>query len=287
MKCRPCLRSEGENFDMPFNLFTSIIDQLNNGKCGTKHVDLTGVGEPLLNPNLVSMIDYAKKGGFQVSFTSNFSLINKTIAEKLIDAKLDFMYISFDAASKKMFEKLRAGSNFEKTISNIELFTRIKKEKNVINPKFRFYVTLGDENLGEIEGIIKIADELGINSINFNRQIVPGLEYWKNELPVFLIWEKMSEYKVYIGRRAIPLRRAQYCVALKGCFITYDGKVLPCNRLTQLIPRKEYLDHYFGDLNNKSLSEVWFSSEYRKFRTKLAFGSHPSICNYCTHSYQM
>lgn len=62
------------------------------------------------------------------------------------------------------------------------------------------------------------------------------------------LWEQVKNTEVNIGRRAIPLKTYQPCVALKGCYITYDGKVLPCNRLTQLIPRKEYLPYYLGDL---------------------------------------
>jgi MoaA/NifB/PqqE/SkfB family radical SAM enzyme len=74
MKCKTCIRSTGENFDMPFDSFTSIIDQLQSSRLSTEQVDLTGVGEPLLNKNLISMVKYAKRSGFRVGFTSSLTL---------------------------------------------------------------------------------------------------------------------------------------------------------------------------------------------------------------------
>ena len=75
MNCKQCIRGPEENYDMSFEFFKSIIDGLDYSKSGTQHVDLTGVGEPLLNPDLLSMVNYAKKKEFRVSFTSNFKLM--------------------------------------------------------------------------------------------------------------------------------------------------------------------------------------------------------------------
>lgn len=286
MKCKQCMRTKEENYDMSKDLFKVIIDQVNYFRFGTNHIDLTGVGEPLLNPHLIHMIKYAKNKGFKVSFTSNFSLINKDKATELVDAKLDYMYISIDSATKELFEEIRGGSNFEETIFNVKQLINIKKEKKASKPLLNIYVTLSKENLNEIRKIIELAEDLRINRINFNRLIIPGVEYWKSELPIMSLLEEFHNKEVNIGRRAIPLKKYQPCVALKGCFITYDGKVLPCNRITQLIPRQEYPPYYLGDLNQNSLSDIWFSSRYKQFRNKLIMGLYPTFCKYCTHSHQ-
>lgn len=285
MKCKQCIRGPGENYDMSFEFYQSLVDQLNFTRFGTKHVDLTGVGEPLLNSNLVSMIDYAKKRGFRVSFTSNFMLMNESRAVDVISSGVDYLYVSVDGGTKDTYEKIRVGANYEEVISNIEHFMEAKRELNTVKPSLRFYVALQDDNVNEIQDIIELANGLGISLVNFNRVVIPGKEHWTNEIPVMDIWKSLPDNDV-IGRRAIPLGVYQPCVALKGCFVTYDGKVLPCNNLTQMISRKEYDPYYLGDLTNNTLYDVWFSDDYRKFRVNLARGVRPKFCEYCSHAFQ-
>jgi len=272
---------------MDLGLFKSIIDQLRWSRFGTQQVDLTGVGEPLLNSNLVSMVEYAKRGGFKVGFTSSLTTLNESMAEKLLNANLDYLYVSFDGAKKETFEKLRVGANFEKVMSNIEMLLKKRNRKNGSRTIVKLTATISHDNSEEIPGLIKIAEDLKVNSINFNRQIIPGKEHWKHEFRALSVWNRRAGADVEIGRMAIPLRRPQPCVALKGCYVTYDGKVLPCNSLIQILPRKEYYRVQVGDLKQSTIHEVWFSKNYRLFRTHLALGRRPFFCNYCPRPYQM
>jgi radical SAM protein with 4Fe4S-binding SPASM domain len=285
LKCKTCIRSAKENYDMDLGLFKSIINQLRWSRFGTKQVDLTGVGEPLLNPDLVSMVEYAKRGSFKVGFTTNLTTLNESTAEKLINTNLDYVYVSFDGATKKTFEKLRVGANFEKVNSNISMFLKKRNDKNKSLPIVKLTATVSYDNSKEILGLIKIAEDLKVNSINFNRQITPGKEHWKHEFHAVPVWKQRPNVK--IGRMAIPLKKPQPCVALKGCYITHDGKVLPCNSLIQILPRREYYRVQVGDLKQNTLHEIWFSKNYRLFRTHLALGRRPSFCNYCPRPYQM
>mgnify|MGYP002725713510 CR=1 FL=1 len=285
MKCKQCIRGPGENFDMSFELYKSIVDQLILTRFGTRHVDLTGVGEPLLNPNLEAMVDYAKRRDFRVSFTSNFMLMNESRAADVVGSGVDYLYASVDGGNKETYEKIRVGANYEKFISNIEHFMEIKSKLDVDKPTLRFYVALQDDNVKEIQDFIELASGLGISLVNFNRLVIPGKEHWTIGIPVLDIWKSLPDNEV-IGRRGIPLEVYQPCVALKGCFVTYDGKVLPCNNLTQMISREEYESYCFGDLAEDTLYDVWFSKDYRKFRVDLARGARPSFCEYCSHAYQ-
>jgi MoaA/NifB/PqqE/SkfB family radical SAM enzyme len=285
MKCKTCIRSEKENYDIDMDFFKSIIDQLRWSRFGTLQVDLTGVGEPFLNTNLVSMVEYAKRFGFKIGFTTNLTVLNESIAEELVNKNLDYLYVSFDGATKETFEKLRIGANFEKVISNIKMLLKKRSQRRRSRPLIKLTATISYDNSKEIPDLIKIAEDLKVNSINFNRQIIPEKEHWKHEFRPVAAWKQRA--KVAIGRMAIPLKRPQPCVALKGCYITYDGKVLPCNSLIQILPRKEYYRVQVGDLKHNTLNEIWFSKNYRLFRTHLALGRQPFFCNYCPRPYQM
>lgn len=287
MRCKTCIRSAGENFDMPFDFFKSIIDQLQSSRFGTQQVDLTGVGEPLLNKNLVSMVHYAKRRGFRVGFTTNFTLIDESRARRLIKADLDYLYISIDSARRETFEKLRVGADFEDVVSKVKLFVKIRKESSGTKPTLKLTATLSKDNPGEIPELIKLAETLELNGINFNRQIVPEEEYCENELPTLPMWRQGSGSTISIGRRAIWLKKPQPCVAMKGCFVTYDGRVIPCNGLMQLVPRAKYYSVQMGDLKQNSLDKIWFSSRYRQLRTMLALGIPPDFCRCCPRPYQI
>jgi radical SAM protein with 4Fe4S-binding SPASM domain len=286
MKCKQCIRGPDENYDMSFELYKAIIDQISCDRFGTHHVDLTGVGEPICNPQIVSMVNYAKDKGFKVSFTSNFSLMDESKALELVKSGIDFFYISVDGSYKDLFEQIRVGSSFEGVMSNIKNLINIKEKLHSSTPALNFYVALSEDNMHDIQNIIELAEGLGISRVNFNRLVIPGVKYWENELPLLDLWKSLPESKLTIGRRAIPLKVYQPCVALKGCFITYDGKVLPCNRITQMIPRSEYDSYYLGDLNDEDLYDIWFSNSYRKFRINMIRGIRPEFCIYCTHAYQ-
>jgi MoaA/NifB/PqqE/SkfB family radical SAM enzyme len=287
MKCKTCIRSPNENFDMPLEFYKSIINQLHYSRFGTQQIDLTGVGEPLLSPNIMPMVKHAKNKGFRVGFTTNFTLITGTMAEQLIKLNLDYLYMSIDSPKKETFEKIRTGTKFEDIISKIRTFVQAKKKAGKTKPILRLNVTISRYNLTEIPALIKLAEDLELDNISLSRQIIPGKEHWSTEVPGLPSWKEKKPGKVSISRRAIRLRRPQPCVALKGCFVAYDGKVLPCNSLIQIFPRSQYGKVQMGDLACNSLRDIWFSSRYRKFRTKLAAGMRPPYCAWCPRPYQM
>ena len=212
-------------------------------------------------------------------------LMDESRAVDVVSSGVDYLYVSVDGANKDTYEKIRVGADYGELISNIEHFMDVIRKLDVVKPSLRFYVALQDDNVGEIQDFIELASGLGISLVNFNRLVIPGKAHWTIGIPVMDIWKSLHDSEV-IGRRAIPLGVYQPCVALKGCFVTYDGKVLPCNNLTQMISRKEYDPYYFGDLADDTLYDVWFSKDYRKFRVDLARGVRPSFCDYCSHAYQ-
>src|SRR5512135_463574 len=104
ISCRLCLRSFDParivDADMSLGLFKSIISQL-KGKA--QSISLVGMGEPMLHPDVFSMIRFVKENGLEVSLIDNFTLINREKSIALINSGLDFLYVSFDNVSKEAF----------------------------------------------------------------------------------------------------------------------------------------------------------------------------------------
>ena len=84
-----------------------------------RHVWLTQLGEPMLNKHLTDYVRATKSNGHHVGFTTNGSLMTEDKARDLLSAGVDHVVFSFDGATKKTFEKIRIGGNFNEVVANI------------------------------------------------------------------------------------------------------------------------------------------------------------------------
>ena len=108
---------------MAFDLFRKIVDEC--AELGITHVRVHNYGEPFLDRQLVEKVRYAKQKGIEeVGMISNGSLITEEVARGMIDAGLDAINISVDAAGKEVFESTRLDLNYDKVIANIERLVR-------------------------------------------------------------------------------------------------------------------------------------------------------------------
>jgi len=82
--------------------------------------------------------------------------------------KLDVLNISIDGSSKKTYENLRRGGDYDKIIENLEFVAKIKSKYNF---KFIIHFVVQTENYKEMPAIIELAkkyyaDNVWLNKIN-------------------------------------------------------------------------------------------------------------------------
>lgn len=124
LKCRHCpvpremTRPKGF---MSFSFFQKIID-INPS---LNRIYLTDWGEPLLHPEIIEMIAYAHSKGIHVSLTTNGTLLDKSMSEKLMRAGLDLIKISIDGGPQT-YEKIR-GFPYPKIKENLHEFLRLRE----------------------------------------------------------------------------------------------------------------------------------------------------------------
>lgn len=99
---------------------------------------IVGFGEPLLNKNIIEMINYTKNKDFYVEITTNGSLLDKDMAKNILkNETIDRINISIDSHIKSVYENIRKNLNYDKVMQNFENFiTEAKKfngEKPLIN----------------------------------------------------------------------------------------------------------------------------------------------------------
>lgn len=103
-------------------------------ECDGEQVDflrITADGEPLLHPDIYDIIALAKRTDIKsVGLTTNGSAMNVDNAGKLLDAGLDVIDVSLDAASEESFAKIRVGLSYQRTIENLKTLIRLRNARH-------------------------------------------------------------------------------------------------------------------------------------------------------------
>jgi len=120
ISCLPCSRKHmmRPKQDMLLSDFQIIINKLKN-EDWIVPITLCGLGEPLLNDNVIDMIKYARKYKFSVSLISNSVLLNDDLIFQLLTSGLNRYSTMFDSIDKLEFETFRKGAKYDKVLDNI------------------------------------------------------------------------------------------------------------------------------------------------------------------------
>ncbi|MFH1563432.1 MAG: radical SAM protein [Nitrospirota bacterium] len=239
---------------MEMNLYKRIIDEVK--EYGEVMVSPIGAGEPLIHPEIIEMVHYAKEAGCKTHIITNGTLLTPKISERLINAGLDIIAISIDGIRKQTHEGIRLGSNFERVVSNIEALLRLKKDSQA-NIKVRIMTVELEENKGEISDIIDkwfpLVDEVLISA----HRVESG--------------RHLLHEKIYPLVQRVPCNRLWQMMV-----ISWNGLVaLCCDDWAEEV--------ILGDVHNTSLRKIWFSKEFQKIRQYHLKGEYDkvSICNNC------
>ena len=121
-----------------------------------------GIGEPMMNPELPEMVRYLKQRGARVLFNSNGTLLNRKHGRNLIEAGLDEIRISLDAADAKTFERVRGLPMFDLILKNLRKFRKLQAELKVEHPKVSLWLVGLKETIHELPAFVQLAHDLGI-----------------------------------------------------------------------------------------------------------------------------
>jgi len=249
-------------------------------------VTIAGIGEPFCNKDFMKIIKFCKEKGLKVVFPSNFTLLNTEKISELVSLGVDEIIVSFDGATKKTYESIRVGANFEKVILNIKELSKIKKEHNKKVPRLIVQFVEQENNVHEIPLLLKLCSKLGVDEVT----IAPLVDLKKPPAKE-IIKKKKQETKVQklAKRLRIKLHNVQSAQPLNKCnwpflgvFITSEGYVLPCCQVTQRGFSRDFLNrNSFGNILKRDFKEIWFSKKYREFREQIKKGKAPLLCKNC------
>ena len=168
--CTTCPRTYEElepPADMSWDLFRKIVDQLPNIERAVLH----GVGEPMLVKALPKMVRYLKDRGTYVLFNTNGTVLNEKNGRALIDAELDELRVSLDAANAQSYLAVRGKNYFNRILKNVRAFRELQEREGKDRPRVSAWLTGLKETIGELPAFVRVAAEIGVKEVYLQRLV--------------------------------------------------------------------------------------------------------------------
>src|SRR5215217_100292 len=153
--------------DLSWELFTSIVEQVPNLQRAVLH----GVGEPMLVKNLPRMVRYLKERGTYVLFNTNGTVLNEKNGRALIEAGLDELRVSLDAATAKSYLAVRGKDYFTRILRNVRAFRALQEREGLDRPRVSAWLTGLKETVAELPAFVRVAAEIGVKEVYLQRLV--------------------------------------------------------------------------------------------------------------------
>ena len=287
--------------DMSWELFTSIVDQFPR----IARVVLHGVGEPMMVRALPRMIRHLKDRGVYVLFNTNGTLLTQRAGRKLIDAGLDELRISLDAATPQTFALVRGRDHFARIVRNARTFTALQSELHATTPRVSLWLTGLKETIAELPAFVRLAHDIGVPEVYLQRlvyfpegqglarsesalfaQVDPGEEARIREAEALALSLGIAFNASGATEPGTSLRQQQDNQPWSLCrrpwtlmYFTAHGKALPC--CIAPFSMRGYASFTLGDATQQSLREIWNGERYQAFRRALLSEQPPAACERC------
>jgi radical SAM protein with 4Fe4S-binding SPASM domain len=286
--------------DLDLAKFVKILDQFP----GVRRVVLHGVGEPLLARDLPRMVAEANRRGAQVLFNTNALALSPRLMQQLVDAGLDQLRVSMDAADPRTYRRIRGVDGYAKAMANTARFCAYLRERGTTRPEVWLYFICMRENLPELPAVIERAAAMGVAAVNLQRLVYFGVGEAVEAQSVFGeragadIERLIDECIDVAARSGIRLegsgrRGAEHALdrvdsrrPWSGCsrpwrstYVTANGNVLPC--CIAPFSTHDYGGVILGNLFETPIGDIWSGEPYHDFRAAHRSDSPPEPCRGC------
>ncbi|MFH1607988.1 MAG: SPASM domain-containing protein [archaeon] len=280
--------------NMTFEQFKKIFDDF--GK--PKWLGLTGIGSSYLNKDYHKMLAYAKSKGTLIEVFDHFTHFeDDSKIKELIEIGPDFQFVSTYGATKKSFEKVCQGSDYELIEKNIKRFVELKKQMKKRFPILSFHYIITSESKDELLKFLDFVHSLNteIGEILVTPMIHSFKEAEKYAVDidkdyVNRIREKAEKYKIPITinmnskKETESLERKppmSNCKELIMPFIFVTGHVTPCCGQNEANQREWQKKMSLGNALEKPFREIWYSPKYIMMRKMIRRNECPEECRLC------
>lgn len=248
----------------------ALADNLRNGP--RRQVVLCGIGESLLHPKLIEIVEILKEAGAFMAMTSNGALMTEKKFLQLIKAGVLSFNFSINSATAETHKEVMGMKNFEKVMKNIKRTIELKKEHN-FPAKIHASFVVCETNEEEVFDFVDQwrdsgVDQVWLHPIN-NRAGLLGIGTKSSDMERFSIRYK-DDPMVAVDIFKDHEEKENLCKIAKSlAFISSNGEMRLC-----AMDYKRLTSH--GNINQKSLQQMHFEKLLDFVR-----GEYDDFCQGC------
>ena len=268
-RCTFCPRNLPEFHDfagsfshMQMDLFRKIISDIHQFKEKIKAIRLYYLGEPLLNPNFVEMLNLVMSENIteRVEITTNASLLTNgisdsilTVAQRNTEVMLYMRYSIYSPLQAHNQKITRNSVNVAVIRNNVANFQQMRNERKISNVST--YAKMIDTFDIEENNTFKIMYENIVDDINLEEPM-----NWSGAEKTNLLKEEYGGDSDKLTKRSMSFDKRTACqYPFTTLAINPDGSVIACcvdwSRKTLL-----------GNVNTEHLIDIWNGEKLRKLR---------------------
>ncbi|MFH0861283.1 MAG: radical SAM protein [Candidatus Altiarchaeota archaeon] len=245
LKCLMCLW-HGPDSDhkrpigyMREGLWMRVIDELALAKDEIILI-ASGAGEPLMHPEYLRILDYAKNKGnekLRIRFVTNGLLLDDATSRTILELGLDEMVVSLDGFDRDSYNRIRRCGDYDRVSRNIDKLLRLKSELGYKKPNI---------------GINVVALPEAVN----NRKRIFG--DWIDRVDHIKFCDYTLPDNKVLGVERKSQKRRPCHLLYQNMGISWEGWAGCCHDFRGLMP--------LGNVNQDSIREIWSGKDYPNVR---------------------
>jgi radical SAM protein with 4Fe4S-binding SPASM domain len=255
--------------------------------------------------DLPRMIRYLTDRGTYVLFNTNGTLLNRRKGHELINAGLDELRVSLDAAEASVFKMVRGLDMFDRIVANVRAFIETQQKMNVTKPRVSLWLTGLKETIAQLPEFVRLAHTLGVPEVYLQRMVYstagPGLARVQSSLfdgtnnEEDRIIREAEQLAQTLGLRFCASGATEPVTSLKKkegdrpwslcrrpwtlMYFTAHGRAIPC--CIAPFSMHGYDNFSLGNATQQTLREIWNGEKYQDFRRALVSDHPPNCCANC------
>jgi hypothetical protein len=229
---------------MSLDSFKRVIDE--GRQYGLRAINLGATAEPLIHPDVVEMVRYARANGvFDIRMITNGLLLKEKMIRRLYDAGLTYLGISIDSMNPETYRRVRR-NELHRVVDSALLAVKIRGEMGLQFPRIRVSF---------------------VDSPEAHDEFPAFLAFWKDKVD----WVELQDFDDFAAPTsnfhftcAEPYRRLMvWASGIVGC-IAWTSERYP-----------------YGHLGQQTIKECWDSPALVALRETFATKSYNAMCLGC------
>ncbi len=282
LSCRICLHSavKTEMGDFPRD---GLVPLLRSFTRPPVEVYLSGLGEPLLHPDLDALVrDCRDHEVCRTIVYTNGTLLTPARADRLADAGLHELRLSVDGSDAESLQEVRPGLRLDVLIRNMQHVTQAGR----IDTALQFTAT--SDTIASLPGLPALATRMGVKRL-FVVDVVPfastgadgaaPLATHDRRIPLMSARPRHSLLDEFRARsrdeglqviESLDSAKATCDSPFTSLYVTWRGDVTPCCRI--------HSAHQLGNVVEHGIPAVWHGDAMNAWRSKMQSEEPPLEC---------